>query len=446
MQHPHRFLALFLSITLSLFIFLRILTDREASNKTEDYEHPLVSLDGNLGANLQIRENNKTAHATEDMPTCLEGQDQKTLFLVRALRDGSPEELQDAAADLRSELRRNPSSLAKIAQLILDPTTPLRTFANFALIAGSLDTPEANKLLLTALEQFNNEAGRAEWILYALGTWKQYPEKDDRFSFAPNGPMILETREGLATPLYHQFAKQSIYRQLLPLLDESSPNLRAAAILTLRHSLNQTSIQNAFLDTLRWETDPGNQANLAEALARQAIKLPTDSMNETVALLLKMATKPDALNIRMKVLSPLQGLPINESQQTLLTNLASNPDLANTSTRQFALSLLASRNTQANHPNPILWQSASNDPDATVRAAAIEHIRNHPVPPSPSRVVPILDSDPDWNVRYAAVETLARIPSEDEAHNALNALKNTARNDPHPEVAGRALSILNGDR
>jgi HEAT repeat protein len=164
-----------------------------------------------------------------------------------------------------------------------------------------------------------------------------------------------------------------------------------------------------------------------------------------VALLLKMAIKPDALNIRMKVLSPLQGLPINESQQTLLTNLASNPDLANTSTRQFALSLLASRNTQANHPNPILWQSASNDPDATVRATAIEHIRNHPVPPSPSRVVPILDSDPDWNVRYAAVETLARIPSEDEAHNALNALKNTARNDPHPEVAGRARSILNGD-
>ena len=91
MQHPQRVLALFLSVTLSLFIFLRILTDREASNKTEDYEHPLVSLDGNLGANLQIRKNNKTAHAAEDMQTCLEGQDQKTLFRVRALRDGSPE-------------------------------------------------------------------------------------------------------------------------------------------------------------------------------------------------------------------------------------------------------------------------------------------------------------------------------------------------------------------
>jgi len=445
MQHPQRFLTLFLGVTLSFFIFLRILTDREAYNKTEDYEHPRVSLDGNPGANLQIRENKKNAHAIEDMPPCLEGQDQKILFLVQALRDGSPEELQDAAAKLRSELRNNPSRLAKIERLLLDPSTPLRTFANIALITGSLDTPEATQLLLTTLAQFKNEASRAEWILYALGTWKQFSDKNDRFAFAPNGPMILETSEGLATPLYHQFTKQSIYRQILPLLEKSSPNLRAAAILTMRHSLNQTPIRNAFLATLRWETDPGNQANLAEALARQAIKLPADSVKETVSLLLELATKPDALNIRMKILSPLQGLPINKSQQDRLTNLASNPDLANSTTRQFALSLLASRNIQANQPNPILWQSASNDPDPTVRAAAIEHIRNHPIPPSPSRVVPILDSDPDWNVRYAAVETLARIPSEDEAHNALNALKNTARNDPNPEVAGRARSILNGD-
>ncbi|MBT6959275.1 MAG: hypothetical protein HN996_12695, partial [Opitutae bacterium] len=50
MQHPQRFLTLFLGVTLSFFIFLRILTDREAYNKTEDYEHPRVSLDGNPGA------------------------------------------------------------------------------------------------------------------------------------------------------------------------------------------------------------------------------------------------------------------------------------------------------------------------------------------------------------------------------------------------------------
>ena len=81
-----------------------------------------------------------------------------------------------------------------------------------------------------------------------------------------------------------------------------------------------------------------------------------------------------------------------------------------------------------------------------IRAAAIEHLRNHSVPPPTSRLIPILDSDPDWNVRYAIVETLAHIPSEDDAHNALNALKNAAQRDPHPKVAAKAQSILYGEQ
>lgn len=446
MRYPHRILALLFSIALSLLIFLRIITDTKPSRTpTESEIHRIIKEDV-PSQSLNYRENTINPHDVEDAPPCLNGRNIETLLLVQALRDGRPEEVQDTAAKLRNRLRANPHKLEQLSQLLLDPSTPLQVFANIALISGSLDSSTATQILLDALDRFQNHSERAEWLLYALGTWKQKPGWDQRFAFDPDGPMVLQSREGLSTPLFHRFTKPSIYSRILPFLDESSPDLRAAAILTLRHSLANARIREAFARTLQWETDPGNQANLAEALAREAVKLPSKTVRETISLIIEKATQPDALAIRLKVQSPLQGLPLFESQKKLLEDLATNPSMVDSSIRRFALALLANRNTVADSANLILWKTATNDPDPNIRGAAIEHLRNYPVPPPTSRLVPILDSDPDWNVRYAIVETLAHIPSEDDAHNALNALKNTAQKDPHPKVAAKAQSILYGEQ
>ena len=81
---------------------------------------------------------------------------------------------------------------------------------------------------------------------------------------------------------------------------------------------------------------------------------------------------------------------MGEAQQNLLANIAISPDIADSSTRRFAPAILADQQCQGESANPILWTAATDDPEPTIRAAAIEHLRNHPVPPSPSRLIPIL--------------------------------------------------------
>ena len=365
--------------------------------------------------------------------------------LARSLREAAPEDVQSAAAQMRAQLRRNPALLDDLFKKLLEPSANVQEFANLALVAGSLGSRESTRRLLRTLGQFRNDPARAEWILYALGTYKERPGWDERFSFSAKGPMVLITDDGLRTALFHEFTDPRIIGEILPFLGEGDANLRSAAILTLRHSLANPNVRNAFAQTLSNEGDYGNQANLSEALARISEKLPVEEKAEMASRLLERALQPDGFAIRLKVETPLKGVPLDASQQNLLANLATSPDLADSSTRKFALSLLANQHAQGDRANPILWTAATGDPEPTIRAAAIEHLRSHPVPPSPSRLIPILDADPDWNVRYAAVETLARIPSEEEAHNALNALKTAALNDPHPQVSARAWSILKGE-
>ncbi len=444
MFRPQRILALLFSITLSLFILLRICTERGSYDRPADHELPQLQERPAAVADLNGRNTQLSSHALEDATPCMEGRDREIDLLAQALRGRDAGEVQAAAAELRSQLRGNPARLAELFRRLLEPTTPLREFASLALVAGSLGDETSMDQLLAALGRFQNDPDRAEWILYALGTYKERPGWDARFGFDARGPMVLETEDGLRTPLFHEFTNRRAIRQLLPFLGESNANLRSAAILTLRHSLTNPEVREAFADTLVHEKDYGNQANLSEALARISADLPLEQKQALASRLLDRAVQPDGFAIRLKVESPLKGLPLDEPQQNLLANLATSPDLADSSTRRFALALLADQHALGDNANPILWKAATDDPEPAIRAAAIEHLRSHPVPPSPSRLIPILDSDPDWNVRYAAVETLAHIPSEDEAHNALNALKTAARQDPHPEVAARARAILQG--
>ncbi len=446
MQSPQKILALLFSITLSLFILLRIFTERGSQEKSADQEDLPSQLTFGSVMNPDGRNHtNESTNAVEDATPCIEGQDREINLLVQALRTGDDKEVQDAAVELRAQLRQYSGELAGLFKRLLDPSTSIQEFTNLALVAGSLGNSQATNQILDALQQLRNDPERAEWLIYALGVYKERPGWDDRFSFNPKGPMTLVTDQGLRTPLFHKFSDSRTIQSILPFLDENDANLRSAAILTLRHSLDNSNVREAFTETLKEENDYGNQANLSEAIARISGELPEEEKLEAASMLLERALQKDGFAVRMKVETPLKGLPMGEAQQNLLANIAISPDIADSSTRRFALAILADQHAQGESANPILWTAATDDPEPTIRAAAIEHLRNHPVPPSPSQLIPILDSDPDWNVRYAAVETLANFPSEDEAHNALNALKTAARQDPHPQVAARALSILKGE-
>jgi hypothetical protein len=62
-------------------------------------------------------------------------------------------------------------------------------------------------------------------------------------------------------------------------------------------------------------------------------------------------------------------------------------------------------------------------------------------------LIPILDNDSAWNVRYSTLQALENLPPDPEAAAmALNAVKNSALNDPDPKVSQYAMSILHGKR
>ena len=102
--------------------------------------------------------------------------------MVQALRTGDTE-VQDAAVELRAQLRQYPGQLAGLFKRLLDPSTSIQEFANLALVAGSLGNSQATNQILDALQQLRNDPERAEWLIYALGVYKERPGWDDRFSF-----------------------------------------------------------------------------------------------------------------------------------------------------------------------------------------------------------------------------------------------------------------------
>ena len=101
--------------------------------------------------------------------------------------------------------------------------------------------------------------------------------------------MTLVTDQGLRTPLFHKFSDSRTIQGILPFLDENDANSRSAAILTLRHSLDNSNVREAFTETLKEENDYGNQANLSEAIARISGELPEEEKLEAAFMLLERA-------------------------------------------------------------------------------------------------------------------------------------------------------------
>jgi hypothetical protein len=308
-----------------------------------------------------------------------------------------------------------------------------------------MDEAYYDRILLQSLRMFRDEPDRAQWAVYALGVWRENPGWDQRFSFDSRGPMILQTTEGISTPVYHQIKDWNVLNALTPYMQHPDGDLRVASILTLRHSLQSPTVQEAFLGQLSNEKNPGNQAIIAEALARNLHNLEPAEKSDTIDTLLMHAANPGNEGIRLKVLHPLQSATLSPGQVQKLETLARED--AAPSVRRFALSLVSSQGNGNAEPQGILLHAAHNDPDPNIRAAVIHLIQQQPSPIDPESLIPILDNDSAWNVRYSTLQALENLPPDPEAAAmALNAVKNSALNDPDPKVSQYAMSILHGKR
>ena len=432
-----------LAAHLPLIIFLKnsktIDPRNEPSGKTI---HP------NQGTNHALHTNKKSVPLPSKPETTSDQGTQTQGKLIEGLRSNFPYEdplyNQRYASGLRKFLKQNQGARDSIASTLLDPDTPVRTFANLALILGSMGGNANDRILLQALEMYANQPERAQWAIYALGAWRENQGWDERFGFDPRGPMILQTEEGISTPVYHKITNRDVREALTPYLQHPDEVVRTASILTLRHSLEDYSVRQAFAGQLTNEQDPGNEAIIAEALARNVHNLVPEEQTSTIDTLLEQAANSDTEAIRLKILHPLQSAPLTPTQVQKLENLAMEDP--SPSIRRFSLSLLSSQETNPAEPHRILLQAAHNDPDPNIRAAVISLIQQHPTPVEPEALIPILDNDSAWNVRHSTLEALSELPPDPQsATAALNAVKNAALNDPHPKVSQFAMNILHGN-
>jgi hypothetical protein len=407
-------------------------TDTESSALVSNSNFPFFKSESkaNISSSFQDEQ------GTEAGPTSLEQWLDKLLY-------NTEEENQELAAFLREYIRKNPAALEAVSKMMMDPNTPIRSFANLAMILGTLDNPEVESLLLQTLELFEADPDRAQWVTYALGTWKNSPSVDDRFSFHDRGPNTLKTIEGLATPIFHKISNPKVREAMLSNMTDRSLDLRLASTLALRHSLSYPDVYNSFFSQLSDEPHSGSQTIIAEAIARNLPHLSPAEQVKAVDELLLHAAVPEAQGLRLKILHPLQGAHLTENHNHQLNQMAVDND--ESSIRRFALNILSAQSQHAAAPDPILFEVAHNDPDANTRAAAVSLIQQHPAPINPEQLIPILQNDSSWNVRHSTVQALSELPPEEAAAaNALNAVKDAALNDADPKVSQYALSVLHG--
>ena len=144
-----------------------------------------------------------------------------------------------------------------------------RSRATLAWVLGSLDSELATRNLLVALDSSSYDTTIPRWLVYALGIWNGDLTRENRFDFSLESPWVVEGPTGLRVPIACRIddEDEDAVTALVPLLEHEDLELRRAAIASSRHSLYVDRLREAFRQRLPVESEVGNQAEVAEALA-----------------------------------------------------------------------------------------------------------------------------------------------------------------------------------
>jgi len=203
-----------------------------------------------------------------------------------------------------------------------------RSRATLAWVLGSLDSELATRNLLVALDASSYDTTIPRWLVYALGIWNGDLTRENRFDFSLESPLIVEGPTGLRVPIACRIDDEDAVTALVPLLEHEDLELRRAAIASSRHSLYVDRLREAFRHRLPVESEVGNQAEVAEALADWAHSsggsLPEAAT--VVAEIISEARIPDRHLLRLKVQPHLRGVPIEPAQIEASQRVASGID------------------------------------------------------------------------------------------------------------------------
>ena len=361
--------------------------------------------------------------------------------------------VQDVAARLRREARRNPEFLKRLETLLGDGRESSTLRGVVAIVLGSLPDGEVQKLLAQTLATVDDPGLQGDLIV-ALGSAKDFGEYDDIF-------LLSHERRDVQT-LYLNvrvetvIADSAIRSTMGGLLTGSSNSkVRWLAVAALRYSIQFPDVRQTFLTALRARpnTEPG------EASA-------TDAQGEIAASLVEWAAgedlnSPERWEIFITVFQEGQAAPagvfllstneallrmeMTKSEVRLLAGLLDSRDFDQ---RRWVISILGNR---------AMWQGlpmredlfapfqkmVATDPDPKIREYAAGALVSFP---DKDRAIDLLlgaMADDARDVRVAAARALGRMKRGDQR--ILDHLKRVSETDGDENVrlaAGEALQLL----
>jgi len=374
--------------------------------------------------------------------------------LARAVARKDAAAVRRLAQQTRDWLEEDPRRIGLVEGLLVDVELDREFRVTLAWVLGSLDSELATRSLLVALAASSSDTTTLRWLVYAFGVWNGELTRKNRFDFSLESPWVVEGPTGLRAPIARRIDGEDTVSALVPLLAHEDIDLRRAAISSSRHSLVVDQLREAFRRLLSTESEVGNQAEVAEALAGWVRSGGGSSPQAAtvVSEIIGEARVPDHDLLRLKVQPDLRGVPMEPAQVDLLQRVASGIDGDEFAVRQFALEIIGSQiaNLERSQSRKfgkleiqdLLLDTLTSDPESKLRETAVRQLVEIPGDVSAQALVDALGEDPTWNVRFAAARELGTLGSGSSAALVRTALKNAMLNDQDSrvrQVAQRSL-------
>jgi hypothetical protein len=352
------------------------------------------------------------------------------------LSGGDAEAVRAAAAELRRRARTDDAAWRDLAARLLDPATPEKLREALAFVAGTIDSPRTDPLLLDALAQFGATPEFARAALLALGARRTPPDEDEVFGMGER-PWGAEGPGGLGITVRRDISDAATRAAISGRLAREESIVRRAATVSLRHSLAASDARTAFVDALSSETSDVVAQELGESLVQAARSVEPTERSRVLGLVLRRAADEPLDGLRFRIEDDLQSTPLTDADRRALVALAgpAHPYAR----RAFAMTVLsgaakAGGDAAVREARAVLVAALADADPPTRDLAARLFARLPSDPATDATLARLAHDDPEWNVRYTALETLAAVAPPHVARRAITA----AVEDPEKRVVSKA--------
>jgi HEAT repeat protein len=330
--------------------------------------------------------------------------------LASVLDSRDADEIRRVANEVRRKAMGDPAFMRTLGAVIGDEARPMAVREVAALILGTIQSGEAERMLVEALGRVS-DVGLQRCLVNAIGSLKE-SEGANCFGGMDN-PSVVEHASGLQVMVRTKITDPAAARALLDLMKATGDSeLRTDVARVLRLSLDQELVRAGFMEAMRGSYEPRTIAEVGAALSGWAAENAGGSAAERgkiVNLLIETAEKPEHSSLRFLSEGSLGALPF--SKEELARTTAVFQKSSDFDVRYWALSMLNRQMARADATEQetirgICMETLGREKDGKLREVAVTGLGEMPGDAATGALITAAQKDPEWNVRDAAIEAL----------------------------------------